>query len=414
MRIVIVDDELLTRVGLKSMLDWEAYGYSLVAEVPDGQRALQAIHEYRPDVVLTDIKMPVMDGIQLIQQINQLPFTRPQIIVLSGYNDFAFVKEAMRLGAVDYLLKLEMEKEDLLGALKRIEATLREGAEAEDSKSREQRELERQAITQALLHGKITDAGDLFLNQRHFQIRAFFRMQSKTQGHPEVIQNAIENIAQEIVADVPHARAAYGGEGRFYLLLHGKNSPSEQQKKAFSDLCLQINEKVEKYLNVTLGWSPPHYAKGLQELKDAYGKCLSKLVVAEAGYSQSPLMHLHEKPLPRAIRKSLEYISLHYMENISLQDMTKISGLSVSYFGSSFRQHTGYGFVDYLNRIRLEHAKKMLQNTKLKIYQIAQHVGYQNSFYFNRLFKKVEGMTPVEYRNFGLSAKAAYDPKDVD
>ena len=86
--------------------------YNVIGEAKDGKNALDIIKNTPADIVLTDIKMPVMDGLQLIEEINKLPHP-PKVIVLSSYNDFELVKKAMKLGAADYVLKLKLKPEEL-------------------------------------------------------------------------------------------------------------------------------------------------------------------------------------------------------------------------------------------------------------------------------------------------------------
>ncbi|HBR29267.1 MAG TPA: DNA-binding response regulator, partial [Firmicutes bacterium] len=116
LKVMIVDDEAIVRIGLKSMIDWESHGFQLVGEANDGQRALDLFQKNKPDLVITDLKMPVMDGLQLMRHLNELD-ARCRVIVLSSYDEFSLVKEAMKLGAADYLLKLEMEPDQLVEVL---------------------------------------------------------------------------------------------------------------------------------------------------------------------------------------------------------------------------------------------------------------------------------------------------------
>src|SRR5262249_22318958 len=91
----------------------------------DGEKALQITMEQQPEIVISDIRMPVLDGIEYLRRIQSWP-ERPRVLVLSGFNDFELVKEAMKLGAADYLLKLKMEPEDLLRALEGIRLSINE------------------------------------------------------------------------------------------------------------------------------------------------------------------------------------------------------------------------------------------------------------------------------------------------
>ncbi|WP_040761287.1 response regulator transcription factor [Ruminiclostridium cellobioparum] len=115
-KVMIVDDELRIRQGLAKLIEWEEYGLEIVCEAANGKDALRQLEENEINVIVTDIKMPVMDGIELIKEINKRALD-VRIIVLSGFDDFSFVKNAMKLGAENYLLK-PVNKEELLGTIK--------------------------------------------------------------------------------------------------------------------------------------------------------------------------------------------------------------------------------------------------------------------------------------------------------
>lgn len=114
--VLIAEDDALTRIGLQSMMSWEKYGYTIVAVAENGQEALDLALELNPDIIITDIRMPVLDGLQLMKALKHEQVDS-QFIILSAYNDFIFVREALQLGAVDYLLKLDIEPDMLLSSL---------------------------------------------------------------------------------------------------------------------------------------------------------------------------------------------------------------------------------------------------------------------------------------------------------
>ncbi|MBP7403182.1 MAG: response regulator [Clostridia bacterium] len=127
-RTVIVDDEVLATVGLKAMIDWGACGFELAGEAENGEAGLELIRRVRPDVVITDIMMPRMDGLEMMRRVlAEQPGIR--FVVLSGYNEFQLVRTALTLGARDYLLKLSLRPETLLETLE----TLRRDFPAERS-----------------------------------------------------------------------------------------------------------------------------------------------------------------------------------------------------------------------------------------------------------------------------------------
>ena len=111
--ILIVDDEALIRRGLESLIPWERLNCSLADQASNGAEGLEKIRRYHPDIVFTDIKMPQMDGLQMIEKALLEP-DPPLFIILSAYNDFELVRSAMRLGAIDYLIKLNLEENELV------------------------------------------------------------------------------------------------------------------------------------------------------------------------------------------------------------------------------------------------------------------------------------------------------------
>ncbi len=122
-KILIVDDEKLLRQGFIHMTDWSEHGFQIAGEASNGSEALRRIEETHPDIVVTDIRMPVMDGVELTRII-KTRFPAIQVIILSSYNDFDYVRETLKLGALDYLLKPKMEYKELLNLLEKARQTI--------------------------------------------------------------------------------------------------------------------------------------------------------------------------------------------------------------------------------------------------------------------------------------------------
>ena len=96
-KVFLVDDEIVIREGIRNTFPWEEYGYTLVGEAPDGEIALPMIRDANPDILITDIRMPFMDGMALCREVKrQMPWV--SVIILSGYDDFAYAREAISLG----------------------------------------------------------------------------------------------------------------------------------------------------------------------------------------------------------------------------------------------------------------------------------------------------------------------------
>ena len=113
LKIVIIDDEMILRNGLKYLCNWESHGFTIAGEAANGIEGFQLVEQLRPDIVITDIVMPGMDGISLTARIKE-HFPDIHIIVLSSYDNFSYAKSGFKLGIDDYLLKPELEASDLL------------------------------------------------------------------------------------------------------------------------------------------------------------------------------------------------------------------------------------------------------------------------------------------------------------
>lgn len=122
--VFLVEDEVIMRNGIKRNIPWEQEGFTFVGEASDGELAWPLIKKTRPDILITDIRMPFMNGLELSELVRkELPETK--IIILSGYSEFDYAKQAITLGVTDYLLK-PITSEKLLEAVRRVAAIVQE------------------------------------------------------------------------------------------------------------------------------------------------------------------------------------------------------------------------------------------------------------------------------------------------
>ena len=122
-QVVIVDDETIIRVTLRSLLVWESLGFHVAADFSGGKPALEYLRKNRADLLIVDMKMPDLNGIVLMEKLKEegiLPLT----IVLSGYNEFSLVREAFRIGAYDYLLKSDLSRESRFVVVEKLKQTI--------------------------------------------------------------------------------------------------------------------------------------------------------------------------------------------------------------------------------------------------------------------------------------------------
>ena len=136
-RVIIVDDEPVIRRGLRETIEWDALGLEIAGEAADGTEALEMIREIRPEILITDIRMPEMDGIQLIREVRELDMN-VKITILSGYSDYDYLKAAIRLGVDNYLLK-PIDNDELIANLRNTVRKVFPPAESFPSQQRKSR-----------------------------------------------------------------------------------------------------------------------------------------------------------------------------------------------------------------------------------------------------------------------------------
>ena len=138
--VFIVDDEVIVREGIRSKIDWDNTQFSFAGEAADGEIALSMIQDIKPDILITDIKMPFMDGLELSRMVKKLqPWVR--IIILSGHDEFEYAKKAISIGVEDYILK-PFTSENLLSSLNKIATALDKQKQQFTDISRMKSELE--------------------------------------------------------------------------------------------------------------------------------------------------------------------------------------------------------------------------------------------------------------------------------
>ncbi|MGG3623079.1 response regulator [Bacillus gobiensis] len=512
-RVLIVDDEPAIRKGIASIIDWKKEGMQAEDHYANGKEAMDALDRSPCDILITDIKMPIIDGIELMEQaLKRYPSIK--VIMISNYSDFEYVKEGMRLGAVDYLLKLTLKQEDLLSVLRRCISML----EKEQKLEREMNDYQEGAIY--LERKKVEhEIKRLIVQERSPELPMIWAPHwlEKTYDciylmldHAEewrenqgylYVNVLLEDLQEDFYNKIDTGMALIVSETGMFLILPDNNGESEQE-------LLQWKDSVEKQWNISTsiglvrkkgkeciiqGYmqskSACHRrffeglgklyimdgAKKEAEIKDAEidsenvltsfyelirngdpvssaieivlkrwnsGDLNPEQVQQEACsllkgvydlYEDSGILlseqhdqlkrtetleqlvsllifHLEEitKPfipkLPnngqdgQLITKALEYIAANYRENLTLQSVAEYVHLSRSYFSLFFKKHTGRNFIDYLIDLRIREAKRQLTQNDSRIYDVAKAAGFKDVKYFSKVFKKVAGSTPHEYR----------------
>ena len=412
MKVFLVDDEVVIREGIRESFPWDETPYTLVGEAPDGEMALPLIRDTNPDIVITDIKMPFMDGIELCRMLRaQMPWIG--IIILSGYDEFEYARQCLQLGVMEYLLK-PIDSEELRKNLDKVRVRLEEEKKrrehAESLRARMHGQTDGRFLKEKLIGTLYSDEAmkedaENTLKQLHAMgspmTASFYAVVDAAFSPVEKGQDLAFNLA-EGSGGVVHASGSRTGTR--LLILGDSARDTEERAYAFASslvmelervgcgkIMVGIGEIVEKPEDILVSFKAARHIRHLLEEKaDEESRILG---VREMGDKTG------DAGTPSVIHDAKLYMSQHFCDpNLMLQNVAKAVNMSNSRFSTVFSQQSGKTFTEYLIYLRLNKAKELLRTTDMKSSEIAHETGYNDAHYFSYIFKKNTGMTPSEYR----------------
>lgn len=409
-KVFLVDDEIVIREGIRNSFPWQDTDYQLVGEAPDGEIALSMIRDTKPDILITDIRMPFMDGLELCRVVRrQMPWIG--IVILSGYDEFEYARQAIQLGVKEYLLK-PITARELRQVLDRVSAQLR--AEQEDRERSEslraRMENDQLFVKEKLLSTLyFEDAAEMDALNVVNQLRSMGVY--LTANRYIVVDCAFEPISRGLEAlrelaessgGIAHVTGSRIG-GRV-LMLGDSDSDAEERAYAFaSSSVTELERSGCSHIRLSIGETVSSPDQILRSMKSAAH--IRHVLADQAG----------ERPMIVGVRdfgdagdgggartvtaRAKLYMAEHFADSgLMLKDVASAVGMSESRFSTVFAQESGKTFTEYLTALRLNRARELLAATDRRSAQIALEVGYNDAHYFSYLFKKNEGMTPGEYR----------------
>ena len=409
MKVFLVDDEIAIRESLRNSFPWEEKGFQLVGEAPDGEMALPMIRDLNVDILLTDIRMPFMDGIRLCEEVQR---TMPWVerILLSGYDDFEYARKAISLGVREYLLKPVTAKE-LESALDRVRKQIeekrreRENLSAMASRMRSENALLRDKLLESLFteEGDPSDDDAVVRQMRGLGMNlmagcyAVLDISFAAEGEARsACRSALTSLAEMSGGAV---YVCSGAKGARALVLGDHPEDVEERAYSFANSAMHLPEmENEENLLITIGDTVEDFhdirrsmrvARHLRHLQTVDGPAAREIISSgtHAGAGDS------------AVTRARLYLEEHFSDpNLMLQDVAQEVHLSQSHLSTTFAQETGMTFTQYLNGLRIGKARELLETTEMRSFQIAEAVGYNDAHYFSYMFKRNTGMTPGEYR----------------
>ncbi|MBN2504796.1 MAG: response regulator [Bacilli bacterium] len=399
-RMLIVDDEAIVRKGIRETINWQDYGIEIVGEAKNGNEGYDKVLELKPEVVLSDIKMPGLDGVELAKKIDALA-QDIAIVILSGYQDFAFAKGALENGAIEYLLK-PIDNQELVNSVLRAIAKI-------DALKKLKRESQTLSETKPLIVQRFLD--DLFFGLGEVDLSLITR--NSDLGIDLLKSGVVVYGVSDDLHDKFDVKVADQVMADLEVCLREEFAPTELFSHRNKDqlfflipLCDNLNAKlesaVEKYASkreetVSIGVSDPYLS--VEELKkcikEAKERAANKLFPLINSIHGSDFASDNLKPI---IMETMNYIANNYHKNLTVKAVAEALYVSESYLLHTFKENVHKTFNDCLTSYRILMAKKLLQESNPRIYEVAEKVGYFDVKYFSQIFKKKVGLTPSEYR----------------
>lgn len=527
-KLLIVDDEPLVQIGIKSIINWSEFGIDICGTAVNGKQAFEYIGEYMPEIVITDIRMPIMNGLELIKNCRELYGKFPLFIILTSYEDFNLIKEAVKYDIIDYLVKLELTAESLREVLQKALIILEEQKSTTSlGKSETALKAFHDKFFISLLH-------NLFRSYDEFQEEATalsldFIAKNYAVSLCNIIPEQVDTLnpkksmdlyfsAMEMLQNIVSKYVTCyctSLDTKHFCIIFLLPSTNEEEcnaliKEALTSACnmihnyfnvwilssvgrqyeepLQIADSYEnaRQINtyVTLEkkllmydtlmqstskidtnifnlslfkasirkafeeYDAVAFSETISEIIDLFRMHPTKYIQAldaacnilylsvslltdgetiinnifssypdgyHSIYLQTTMDQLlswleffqvnlckhlqshHKSSKEELVDNIIDYINSHIDEKLTLNETASEFGITPNYLSLIFKKESNVGFSEYITNRKISKAKLMMASGNYKIYEIADQLGFENAFYFSKVFKKVEGCSPRDY-----------------
>lgn len=362
-KVFLVEDEMVIRRGIKNSIDWEKEGYIFCGEASDGELAYPMIIKEKPDILITDIRMPFMDGLELCKLVKkELPNIK--ILILSGYDEFDYAKEAIRLGVTEYLLK-PISSGKLLEALNGVSESIRREKEDKDlvrkymEEMRENTEDEKQKFFEQMIAGNLSMADALETGKKYemnlsagmYNLLLFrFTLGEENRKSGELLgeaEYAIEKLTERLEYVFEFQR---GVEGWAFLLMADNE---EQMSERVKELSKDLEEIMKNYSTIAYFGGIGQPVARLRELEESFRE-------AERALAARFTMELNRIISVEDIRMAQNVDTLDDIEITSFGEIEKTRTMLEKFLNNGAEDEIDE-FVDvYINELPEENLKSVL------------------------------------------------------
>ena len=392
-KIILIDDDLTTLEYLSKVLPLSEHNFEVAGSFSNSLTAVEFIENNKVDAILSDIKMPSPDGVEIARLCFE-KYPHIKVVLLSAHRDFEYAQSAIAYNVFRYITK-PIDYEQIFDVLKELSDFLDQ--KNEQNQFPENSEFSKRhrvfanlmcgfILDNELLYEQLSEIGikiDVTKNQcalLYFHIEDFLNYTEKIWTHPkEKLYNAISYLAPLEDENAYYVFSRYSWSNLEWIVIDKNNH--HDFNKTVSSFCAELIKNSKAILNITatLTFCDNH-------------NCIAELMRDDVS---API---NEKSTNRIISIALTYMNTNYQENITLEDMAALTYMNPSYFSTYFKRVTGKGFIDKLTEIRVSKAARLLQSDELKIVDICAEVGYKNLTHFYSVFKEYYNVTPAKYK----------------
>jgi len=407
--VVVADDEDELREAVCTMIPWQDFGFCLVGSASNGLDALQLVEKHEPDLLLTDIRMPFISGIELARQVREVRPTT-NIAFLSGYDDFEYAQQAIQYNIISYMLKPLTRKglaEELRNIRRKIDAQFAQFRQAVPRTDGQDLcaavlmplvldeyagpDENPQAEEYAQQCGLLRDAEDRPCYT--VMVSALLNRDGSLDTDPSFVPS-VDRLAAKYLRCV-----SFFASGKVVSVLLG--SPSDFEHYLYI-LAGEIPQMAKRVLGRPCLIGVSRTVRSLNELHDAYREAMEAFRQgdrAEGGAQFINDLAPTVKGGGLLCRRALEALDQHYMDaSLSLVSLSGMLDVSPNHLSACIKKYAGETFINILIRKRMEAARELISSSSLKIMEIAARCGYTDQHYFSYCFKKYCGESPKAMR----------------
>ncbi|MFC4305254.1 response regulator transcription factor [Cohnella boryungensis] len=373
MKLLIVDDQISLHRYLDKVMSWREMGFTHVQHAYDGEEAASMVDTFRPHMMIMDIHMPLLNGIEALKRIQQSG-NLPRTIILSAYDQFEYARDALRLQVAHYLLK-PVDADQLREVMREM---ILEAASAGRLSIRA--ELDR-----TIYSGSI-ETESLFIIRRGLEVLSVDRFAILTFVDSISSNEDYSCLLQEQADRNLNCVICRKNKKEWVVFVGGGEELTPGRLREFS----------ESMLEQATASSPAHkLSVGASSI--AQDATLLPQLIAESAEAVSAPADSGSR-LKDAMFRVKPYVDSRYQEDLSLQSVAGRFDIDKYQLSRAFKQEFGVNYWSYVIKVRMEKAADLLIGTNWKNGRIAEHTGFLDESHFSRAFKKFYGVTPKEYR----------------